>query len=92
VGRGVPACALDDDRRDGAIDEAGLVLGTMVHGIVESASLRAALLDALSRRRGVELARDGDGVTRDQAYDRIANVVERHLDVETIWELARGEP
>ena len=38
---------------DGAVSSAGNVVGTMIHGIFENASIRSALLDELRRRRNL---------------------------------------
>jgi adenosylcobyric acid synthase len=74
---GVPVTA-----EEGAIREDGLVAGCYIHGLFESDRFRQALLRALAARRGRTV-----GVTtfqRAAAYDRLADHVRRHLDLEAI--------
>jgi adenosylcobyric acid synthase len=84
-----PALVFDDGRTDGAVNDARTVLGTMAHGIFEAPNLRGALLDALRRRRGIEgPSSGGPAIDRDAVYDRIADHVERHLNVPHIRAIA----
>jgi adenosylcobyric acid synthase len=72
---------------DGAVDESGTVVGTMIHGIFGNEGVRASLLRFLRRRRGMlepsSLARSGG-----DDYDTLAAVVRRHVD----WDLLQRLP
>ena len=86
--------ASDDVAPEGALSPCGRVAGTHVHGLFASAALRRALLDALRRDASLDLAADPeraeDDATRnvDIALDRIAERLERHLDLERLLALA----
>ncbi len=69
---------------DGAVSPDGRVVGTYLHGALHNDEWRAALLALLGRTSG------RGGVTsagqRDAAFDRLADVVEAHLDLPRIRE------
>ncbi|HVN28325.1 MAG TPA: cobyric acid synthase, partial [Candidatus Binataceae bacterium] len=69
---------------DGAVSKHGNVVGTMLHGIFENQSMRAALLNELRRRRGIEVVESGGIPTRDAEYDRLAATVKANIDMETL--------
>jgi adenosylcobyric acid synthase len=76
-----PFALLDEGRSDGALSRDGQVLGTYLHGVFESPAACAALL----RWTGLtEPAILDYAVLREQAIERLADAVERHLDVERI--------
>ena len=79
------ACA----RRDGSIAESGRVVGTMIHGVLENAVLRAALLESLAQRRGFKAPVSGDAVAdRGAEYDRLASVVAENADIDALARIA----
>jgi adenosylcobyric acid synthase len=71
------AVQLDDGRRDGAQSEDGQVLGTYLHGVFEAPAACSALL----RWAGLEDVQEVDyhGL-RERDIERLADLVERHLD------------
>ncbi|WP_226475061.1 cobyric acid synthase [Pseudomonas sp. MWU16-30323] len=71
------AVQLDDGRRDGAQSEDGQVLGTYLHGVFEVPAACSALL----RWAGLEDVQEVDyhGL-RERDIERLADLVERHLD------------
>ena len=76
-----PTAVLDGSRPDGAISEDGRVFGTYIHGIFEEPGACAALL----RWAGLHEPREIDyRVVREQAIDRLADIVEGHLDMTKI--------
>ena len=76
---------------DGALDESGTVVGTMIHGIFGNEGVRASLLRFLRRRKGVleplSPARNGG-----PDYDTLAAIVRRHVDWIFLQRLAGVAP
>ncbi len=67
----------------------GSVAGTLQHGLFENQDLRQALLDALGKSRGLFLQAE---VQSDEAdFDRLAEMVRRHLDVKFLDRLVGME-
>ncbi|WP_312243749.1 cobyric acid synthase [Stutzerimonas nitrititolerans] len=72
------AVELDDGRRDGAVSADGQVLGTYLHGLFESPAASTALL----RWVGLGEVQTVDyHVLRERDIERLADLVEAHLDV-----------
>ncbi len=72
---------------EGAQSEDGMVWGTYIHGILHNDTLRRSWLNRLRMHRGwppeEELLQFGK--RRDEAIDRLAEHVRRHLDMEQIY-------
>jgi adenosylcobyric acid synthase len=62
---------------------AGSVLGTALHGLLEHDGLRADLLSEVAVRRGKRFVPAGVSfaVARDAQFDRLADLLEAHLDL-----------
>ena len=101
TGEGVAAPVRIDDRADapvdaagsldGALNAAGSVLGTYVHGLFHNTELRRAMLKELARRKGVRLPESPDSngeLDLDRQYDRLADWVRSSLDMDLVYELA----
>lgn len=72
-------------RDDGALSEDGQILGTYVHGLFESPPACAALL----RWAGLAAPAPQEyAVLREAGIDRVADAVERHLDMAWIEKIA----
>ena len=70
---------------DGAVSSAGNVVGTMLHGLFENASIRTALLAELRRRKGLPAASSADAIAdREAEYDRLAATVRASIDVRAL--------
>ncbi len=67
---------------DGAISGDGVVIGTLVHGLLENDAVRAGLLRELARRKG--LAAPGSAPALD-VYDRLADELRSALDVRLLY-------
>ncbi|WP_017902177.1 cobyric acid synthase [Pseudomonas asplenii] len=79
-----PAVLLDDGRCDGARSADGQILGTYLHGLFESPMSCAALL----RWAGLEAVQEVDyHALRERDIERLADLVERHLDTARLREL-----
>ncbi|MBL0937979.1 MAG: cobyric acid synthase [Gemmatimonadaceae bacterium] len=69
---------------DGACSLDGLVVGTYLHGALENAPLRHAMLAQLAERKGVALPEPYSALSLDDALDRLATVVGANLDMPAI--------
>ena len=87
-GRIRPFAQFDDGRSDGAISADGLVLGTYCHGFLGTPGLRKSLLGRIGAQGG---AFDQSHVV-DMALDEIAEVLEAHVDIPGLLELAGSAP
>ncbi len=78
------AVELDDGRRDGALSADGQVLGTYLHGLFEGPAACAALL----RWAGLGTVDTVDyHALREREIERLADLVEAHLDTARLREL-----
>ena len=71
-------------RPEGAITQDGLVIGTYVHGLFDSAPFRRFFLNRLRAARGWPPLGLTDTVSLDMALDQLAHFVETHVDVDKI--------
>ena len=79
-----PLVALDDDRQDGAVSEDGQVRGAYIHGLFD----HPEALDALLREWGVVSGESIDyRAHREAELDRLADMVEAHLDTRMLQSL-----
>jgi adenosylcobyric acid synthase len=79
---------------DGAVDASGAVVGTMLHGLFENASLRAGLLSHLRGRKGLAepATTCAPAVPSKLAeYDRLEAVLREHIDRDLLWRISRLE-
>ncbi|HWO07851.1 MAG TPA: cobyric acid synthase [Polyangiaceae bacterium] len=75
---------------DGAINAAGNVVGTLLHGLLEHDGLRGVLIAALWERRGQRRPEHVPSVpSASDEHDRLEAAVRRHLDVDLLRRLAR---
>jgi adenosylcobyric acid synthase len=72
---------------DGAMDAAGNVLGTYIHGLVHNAALRRAVLQELARRKGVTLNLSPQELALDQEYDKLADWVRASIDMDRVYQM-----
>jgi adenosylcobyric acid synthase len=68
---------------DGALDVEARVLGTSLHGLFEQDGFRATFLTEVGRRAGKTFVPAGVSfaAARDAQFERLADLVESHLDV-----------
>lgn len=92
TGAGTPFCRLEDGRGDGCV--CGRVMGTYLHGIFENTEFTRALLTLICEDRGLtpeilypaDMARSYQEFKETQ-YDMLADAVQKHLDMEKIYEI-----
>jgi len=77
-----PALLELDGRPEGAVSVDGRVAGTYLHGLFHNDELRHALLAGLGRRETAPRRFD-----REREFDRLAQHIRSHLDIERITEL-----
>jgi adenosylcobyric acid synthase len=75
-----------EDDVDGGLSADGAVVGTMIHGLFDNESLRAAAISALRRRKGLVVAPAPPRAV--DPYDRLADVVRAHVNMGLLRELA----
>jgi adenosylcobyric acid synthase len=86
---GSPAFLLEGGRADGTAVSEGRVFGTYLHGMMDNAPLRRALIAWAAARKG----RSPDDLPApagafEPGYDRLADVLRRSLDVARLYEIA----
>jgi len=70
---------------DGWVSEDGKVIGTYVHGILDSPGLRGHFLNRIRRAKGLRPRKARQGrLARFKEYDKLAEHFERYCDVEKI--------
>lgn len=69
---------------DGAMDESGTVMGTMIHGLFENQELRESVIGWLRKRRGKHDRLSIPALNKDAEYDRLARAVRANLDFSLI--------
>ncbi len=74
---------------DGAINRAGNVVGTIIHGLLEHAGLRAGLLASLRQRKGLAQPHGSGVASASDEYDRLEAVVRQSLDLSLLRRLAQ---
>ncbi len=79
-----PFAVLDDGRPDGACSPEDQVLGTYLHGLFEAPEACAALLSWAGLAEPPPL---DHALLREKAIERLADAVERHIDVQRITAL-----
>lgn len=77
---------------DGALDAEARVLGTSLHGLFEQDGFRASFLTEVGRRAGKTFVPAGVSfaAARDAQFDRLADLLEAHLDVDALDALIEG--
>lgn len=70
---------------DGAADADGLVFGTYLHGLFQEEGFRTALLNNLRRRKGLSSRGPSSIPSKEEYYDRLADLVRGSLDMEKIY-------
>lgn len=72
---------------DGQVSRDGAVVGTMIHGLFDNASVRGALLAALRRRKGIPAPTASTSLATVDEMDRLADVVRANVNMDLLWKL-----
>jgi adenosylcobyric acid synthase len=77
---------------EGACSEDGRVIGTSVHGLFDAAPFRRRFIDMIRTARGIAPSPaaplEDFSMVRERDYDRMADVIEQHLDLQRVMALA----
>lgn len=84
-----PALWLAPGRDDGAVSADGQVMGTYVHGLFEQPAACAAVLRWAGLKGATQLDYDA---LRERDIERLADLVEQHMDTARLRGLCAGEP
>ncbi|MEK7215919.1 MAG: cobyric acid synthase CobQ, partial [Chloroflexota bacterium] len=76
------------ERPDGAINAAGNVAGTYIHGLFDDPGFRRALIEAVAAASGLPPAEGPEAPSLDEVYDRLASHVRSSLDIDRIYRIA----
>jgi adenosylcobyric acid synthase len=88
-----PAFVLGDARPDGCAGPGGTVLGTYLHGLLDNAPVRRAILSWAAARGGRGLdTTGGPAVEAEREYDRLAAALRASLDVGRLYDIAGLAP
>lgn len=72
---------------DGAAGGQGQIIGTYVHGLFEKTGFRTAFVNNLRQRKGVASRGASSLPSREEYYDRLADLVRQSLDMAKIYEI-----
>jgi adenosylcobyric acid synthase len=73
---------------DGSLGEDGNILGTYIHGLFDSVEFRKSFLSVLRRRKGLPEVQEDWIPTKEEQYDKLADVARSNLDVNLIRVIA----
>ena len=76
---------------EGALDSEGLTLGTYLHGLFHNHAFRRNLLLHPATGKNLSLPA-GAVLDMEREYDRLADLVRRHLDMDAVYRLAGLKP
>ena len=84
---------LDCSFEDGSVSEDGHVWGTYVHGLFDNDDFRHAFINAVRLHKRLSPLTRGNSYSaqKEDNYDRLANIVETHMNMDKIREIIRGE-
>lgn len=84
-----PAVVLSDGRQDGAVSADANIIGSYLHGLFDHPAAGQALLDwaGLSNAAAFDYA-----AFKDQQIDRVADMLERDMDIDRLMSVLRLQP
>ncbi|MFC2060018.1 cobyric acid synthase [Chloroflexota bacterium] len=72
---------------DGAVAPGGLTFGSYLHGLFDNANFRYAFLSKLRQRKGLFPVPRQSIPSRDQQYDRLADIIRQNLNLKLVYEI-----
>ena len=85
-----PLLHLSDGREDGYIVD-NKCMGTYVHGILDNASFVDFLLQPFAAKLSLTEASFDYAAFKETQYDKLADHVRQHVDMERIYQILRGD-
>jgi adenosylcobyric acid synthase len=79
------------DYHDGALNSRGTVIGTYLHGLFHNQELRQAFLHNLRRHWGLPDGIDNPKDTKEDQYDKLAELVRGSLKMPEIYRIMEGQ-
>lgn len=80
-----------ESKEDGAVSSDGKVLGTYLHGVFDNSGWRRHFLNQVRHEKGLAPVREAAMPYKEYKniqYDRLAELLRGHLDIEKIYEIA----
>ncbi len=78
------------DYFDGAIGNDGWVMGSYLHGLFHNTNFTRGLLNKLRQRRGLSQRTGSSSLSRDEEYNRLAQIVRQNIDLPQIYSIVFG--
>ncbi|MBN2796796.1 MAG: cobyric acid synthase [Clostridia bacterium] len=78
---------------DGAISENGKIFGTYIHGIFDDLDFTRSFLNQIRNEKGLEDVTstvESFEAFKEKEYDRLADVVRKHVDMDKVYEIMRN--
>ena len=78
------------ERLDGACDQSGTILGTYLHGLFDDPPLRRALVEFLSRRKGLKISfHREENIQKiwEESLERLAKIVRTNIDIKKLYDI-----
>ncbi|MBN1368335.1 MAG: cobyric acid synthase [Dehalococcoidales bacterium] len=75
---------------DGAVNKNGRVFGSYLHGLFHNAEFMQGLVNNLQKMCGISTATP-ELFSREEQYDRLADLVRQNLDMKKVYEILRSE-
>jgi adenosylcobyric acid synthase len=75
------------DYTDGVLNATGTVFGTYLHGLFHNDDFRQAFLNNLRRHRGLPAGSGNARSTKEESYDKLAELVRRSLKIPEIYRI-----
>jgi adenosylcobyric acid synthase len=79
------------NRFDGIVSADGVVWGTYIHGVFDAPGFRRRILNELRARRGWQPLAQNTGSPASHAFDSLADLVRKHLDLAVLDRILNGE-
>jgi len=77
---------------DGYVSETGRVFGTYLHGIFDNPGFREAYLNRIRQAKGLPVRKIDPSVPLIDPYDRLADHLQQHLDMELLLDICGLAP
>ena len=76
---------------DGCLSDSGTIMGTYLHGLFQDQPVRHAFIAWLAHQKGAVPQLYSVG-SRDEQYDRLAELLQSHLDIPDLFRIADLPP